>query len=133
MNRFFVLIAIWSLALISCNKSSVVPTTLNEKISGKWRHTQYYYSIGGPLIYVSKESGNQWIVFSADGKFSSNIPHFYNFSRYEILDSTKLKFTITTPPGFRLFYFSLTPLANSLSLSPADFICVEGCGDIFKR
>jgi hypothetical protein len=133
MKRLLIFITIWSFTHISCNKS-IPSVCFSEKITGKWRYTESYYSIGGPLIYVSTESAGQWIIFNADGSFKSNIPHFINISSYKILDSSRVKFIAPTQqPGYRLFYLSLDPVDNSLTLSPADFVCKEGCGDKFKR
>ena len=128
MNRLVIFIAICSFTHLSCNKQ--IPSGL----TGKWRYTQSYYSIGGPLIYVSTESAGQWIIFNTDGSFKSNVPRYINISEYKILDSSRVKFT--TPfqqPRFHLFYYSIDVALQSLSLSPADFICIEGCGDKFKR
>lgn len=134
MKCLLIVITVWSLTFISCSKSSLSEKSFSEKITGKWRYTQSYYSAGGPLIYVSTERFGQWIVFKDDGGFTSNMPRFENVTRYEIVDSSRVKFiTPAIQPGFRLFYLSLDPEDNSLSLSPADFICIEGCGDKFKR
>ncbi|MEP6616703.1 MAG: hypothetical protein ABJA57_09005 [Ginsengibacter sp.] len=133
MARLFLFLILGSLALFACNKSNLTTTSFTTGITGKWRYTQTYYSIGGPLIYKSTETENLWVVFNNDGSFASNIPHFSNVVGFEILDSSRVKFIIPSPLSTRLFYFSLDPTMHSLLLSPADFICDEGCGDIFKR
>jgi hypothetical protein len=117
--------------MVSCNKSPFIASS--GSISGKWLYKQYYYSIGGPPIYVSTDSARQWILFNADGSFSANVPGFANFKRYEMIDSSKIKFITPSQPGFRLFNLDLDATRNILTLSPADYICIEGCGNIFKR
>lgn len=138
MKLMLILISVASLTLLSCSKPSqsrsLSKNSITEKIPGKWRYTQSYYSIGGPLIYVSTESLGQWIVFNDDGGFASNMPNFESVTTYEIVDSLRVKFiTPGVQSGFRLFYLSLDAADNSLSLSPADPVCIEGCGDKFKR
>ena len=138
MKFLLILMSVWSLTLFSCSKpsqsTSLSKNSFSEKLTGKWQHTQSYYSIGGPLIYVSTESLGQWIVFKDNGGFASNMPGFKNVTKYEIVDSLKVKFiTPGTQQGFRLLYFTLDAADNSLSLGPADIICIEGCGDKFKK
>ena len=128
----FITIIILTLAIVSCNKETV-PANSSGSISGKWRYTQYYYSIGGPPIYISTESTGQWIKFNNDGSFSGNVPKFANFKRYEMVNPSTIKFINPQQAGFRLFYLNLDSIHNLMTLSPADYICIEGCGDIFKR
>ncbi|MEP6926061.1 MAG: hypothetical protein ABI834_00425 [Ginsengibacter sp.] len=135
MKRLFILMIGWSLSIVSCNKSSTLPgKTFSENITGKWRYAQYYYSNGGPLIYVSTGSLNQWIAFDADGRFTSNMPGFEKITSYKLMDSSRVTFfTPLRQPDFRLYYYSLDSTDGSLSLSRADILCIEGCGDKFKR
>jgi hypothetical protein len=131
MKRFIPIFII-TLAIISCNKDTM-PVNSSGSIAGKWRYTQYYYSIGGPPIYVSTVNTGQWIKFNSDGSFSGNVPKFADFKRYEIVNPSTIKFITPQQAGFRLYYLSLDSNHNSMTLSPADYICIEGCGDIFKR
>jgi hypothetical protein len=137
MKLLLVLMSVCTFTFLSCSKpsqSTLEKNALSEKIVGKWKHTQSYYSIGGPLIYVSTENLGEWIEFKNNGRFASNMAAFKNVTKYEVVDSLKVKFiTPGVQQGFRLFYFTLGASDNSLSLSPADFICIEGCGDKFKK
>jgi len=104
MKSLLIFITIWSLTLASCKKTTFSGKTISEKITGKWRYAQAFYSIGGPLIYVSTESLRQWIEFKADGNFTSNMPRFENVTSYEMIDSFNIKFiTPVQQPGFRLY------------------------------
>lgn len=132
MKRLLILIILVSLASISCHKIS--PESFEGKLTGKWRYTQAYGSIGSGFYYTSKEALKQWIIFNDNGSFSTNMPKFINVKSYKILDSSTIKFfTPQQQPASLLFYYSFNPAINSLSLSSADFICIEGCGDIFKK
>lgn len=135
MRHLLILIIIWSVAFVSCKKSPIqTDESFSKNLIGKWKYTQNFYSIGGPLIYRSTDNLKQWIVFNDDGSFNSNMPQFKSFANYEIQDSIKVKFiTPLQPSGFRLYFYFLDSVKHSLSLSPANFICIEGCGDIFKR
>ena len=115
----------------TCNKSPFAPAS--GSITGKWRYIQYYYSIGGPPIYVPTDTARQWILFNPDGSFSATVPGFANFKRFEMVDSSIIKFITPPQPGFRLFNLEFDANRNILTLTPADYICIEGCGDIFKR
>lgn len=133
MKRFFTLLIVCLPALVACDKQVTEEKSFSEQITGKWKFSQSFYSIGGPLIYVSTENLNQWIDFKADGGFSSNMPDFKNITNYELLDSSKVRF-ISSPSqaGVRYFIF-LDSVHSSLTLSPADLRCIEGCGNKFKR
>ncbi len=135
MKHLLILITIWFLAFLSCKKSlTQTDEPFSKNLNGKWKYAQNFYSIGGPLIYRSTDNLKQWVVFNADGSFNSNMPEFGSFANFEIQDSIKVKFTTPLQPsGFRLYFYFLDSVKHSLSLSPADFICIEGCGDIFKR
>lgn len=135
MKFLLVVISLWSCTLFSCNKSSL-PTpgkSVPEELTGKWHYAQSFYSIGGPLIYVSTENLKQWIEFKDNGTFLTNMPDFKNITKYSIVDSTKVKFTPANQQGISLFYFRLDATDNSLSLSPASPACIEGCGNKFKK
>ena len=128
-----IIIILGALLAVSCKKSTVEnPATFSKNITGKWKYTQAFYSEGGPLIYTSTAYLNQWVVFNTDSSFSSNLPAFKDFTNYTISDSVTIKFTAISQPE-RLYFYHIDSLKNSLSLSPRDFICIEGCGDIFKR
>ena len=121
---------------ISCKKQTENYSRKEPKtLSGKWNYSKSFYSIGGPLIYVSTKNLKQWILFGPAGQsISSNVPEFKNATGYEIVDSTKVKFRLPSQqPDSLLFFYRLDASTSELILSPADFICIEGCGYIFER
>lgn len=120
---------------MSCRKQ---PAILSEKkrvtLIGKWNYSQSFYSTGGPLIYESTKKLKQWLSFESNGTFSSNMPDFKNAISYEKVDSIKVKFNFSSQQsGSRLFFFMIDTSANTLSLSPAYYICIEGCGFKFEK
>lgn len=118
---------------VACKKTLLeTPDGSSKNITGKWKYSQTFYSDGGPLIYKPTAYLNQWVNFNSNSSFLSNMPAFKDFNNYEIEDSVKLKFTSALQPE-RLYFYHIDSLQNSLSLSPADFICIEGCGDIFQK
>ncbi len=133
MKYLLIFILFGSLSFAGCEKPVVENTkTFSKNITGKWNYTQTFYSSGGPLIFTSTENLKQWILFNADSSFSSNVPTFESFNKFSIQDSFKLNLTSASQME-RSYFYHIDTLQNSLSLSPADFICIAGCGDIFKR
>lgn len=135
MKRLLILLGVGAFMLFSCSKlSRLREKTFTPGLTGKWNYAEYYYSVGGPLIYKPAESPNQWIIFNDDSSFTSNMTDFDKVMRYEKMDSSKVKLIASQQqPAFRLYHYALDSISNTLSLSPADFICIEGCGYKFKR
>lgn len=133
MKNIFLAIVVLGL-FISCKKSNL-PANPGAPVSliGRWKYSQAFYSIGGPLIYTSTENLHQWVQFNSDGTFSGNTSAFKQFTSFHIEDSIRIKFIAPVAPNTRLYFFSLDSINRKLSLSPADFICIEGCGDIFTK
>ena len=131
-NAFLIIIILASLN--SCMKSSL-PAMPGAPVSliGRWKYSQTFYSIGGPLIYKSTEDLNQWVQFNSDGTCASNTTTFKQFTSFHIEDSIRIKFVEPFSNSTRLYFFSLDSINKKLSLSPADNICIEGCGDIFTK
>jgi hypothetical protein len=133
MKHLFGAAIAMSIIFLSCTKSPLIKNASKE-LAGKWRYTQTFYSIGGPLIYEPTDNLNQWIVFETNGSFTSNMPQFKEVVKYEIIDSVHVKFiTVVQQPGPQLYFYSVDSIENSLTLSPADIICIEGCGSKFRR
>ena len=132
--KYLLIALVLLLTFISCKKQPENTRKEPETLSGKWNYAQRFYSIGGPLIYESTKNLKQWILFvTSGGSFSSNMPDFKNVTSYEIVDSGKVKFNLPSQqPGSRLFFYKIDTSTNALSLSPADFICIEGCGYMFE-
>jgi hypothetical protein len=103
-----------------------------KNIIGKWQYTQRFYSPGGPLFYQSTTELGQWIAFDNSEKLTSNMPSFGRFDNYHIMDSIKIKLSSRSQPD-RLYFYKIDSIKNSLTLSPADYICIEGCDDIFQK
>ena len=121
-----------SVIFLSCSKSPLI--NVSKDLSGKWKYSQSFYSIGGPLIYEPTDDLNQWIIFNTNGSFKSNMSQFEKVIRYEIVDSAHIKFiTSVQTPGPHLYYYFIDTTENTLTLSPADIICIEGCGSKFRR
>ena len=131
-RRVCLLITISLLALTACEKSMVAGKGLSAGLAGRWNYSQSYYSIGGPLMYVSTENLHQWIDFGTGGNFTTNIPQFQGFTSYEVLDSAKIKLIRRALSSERFFVHIDAPI-RTLTISSADNICIEGCGNKFKR
>lgn len=133
MKRLLIIMFFGFVIPVACKKSlAETPNSVAKDITGKWEYSKTFYSEGGPLIYKFTAYLNQWVIFNSNNSFLSNMPAFKYFNKYEILDSVKVKFTSMLQPE-RSFFYRIDSLQNSLSLSPADFICIEGCGDIFQK
>ena len=133
MKHFTLLLFFTSLVFFACKKPQVkTPSPFSKNITGRWNYFQKFYSPGSGFIYESTTGLRQWITFTADGQISSNTDNYKGFATYEILDSFKIKF-ISQSQDDRFYFYHIDSLENSLTLSPADFICIEGCGDIFKK
>ena len=131
--KYALLLIAFFLTLTACEKSTVPTKTLPENLTGKWNYTQSFYSPGGPLVYVSTDDLYQWINFKADGGFSSNMPRFQDVASYEVLDSVTIKLFRPASQSSERFFAQIDPASKKLTLSSADFICIEGCGSKFKR
>ena len=120
------------LSLGACNKA-LNNKTFSKELTGKWDYNQSFYSIGGPLIYTSTENLHQWINFKADGTFASSFPAFQQITNYEVLDSIKVKLINLSTQSASRYFYSFDANRQILTMSPADNICIEGCGWKFKR
>jgi len=123
------LVIILAVLAIGCKKSGKDHSNPVHSIIGKWTLDSYFYSAGGPGSWHPADKNNpQWIVFSANGSFSANMV-FYGANKYELVDSTHIKFTpSTTPGGFALVYYHIDSLQGVLQMSPTNPVCIEGCG-----
>ncbi|MEO8860141.1 MAG: hypothetical protein ABI358_01860 [Ginsengibacter sp.] len=131
--KYLLIIFICILNLLACKKSPpIIVDTYSNTVGGKWNYFQTYFSSGGPITYTSTAYLNQWINFEPDSSFSSNIDGFKKFNSYSVEDFFKVKFTSSQSPE-RHYSFKIDSLHGTLLLSPADYLCIEGCGDIFKR
>jgi hypothetical protein len=113
---------------IACKKNNARSNPAHSLV-GKWTLTSYFYSDGSPGSWHPADKNNpQWITFSADNSFSSNMT-FYGANKYELVDSTHIKLTpSTTLNGFVLLSYHIDSLQGVLQMSPANPICIEGCG-----
>lgn len=133
IRRLYMLITFSLLASTGCEKSPVTAKSSSTDLSGRWNYSQSYYSIGGPLIYVSTGNLHQWIEFHTGGGFITNMPQFQAFTSYEVLDSSKIKLIRPSPQPSERFFVRIDSAARTLDISSADNICIEGCGNKFKR
>lgn len=131
--KYLLIIIFCFLNLFACKKSPpIIVDNYSNTIGGKWNYFQTYFSSGGPITYNSTAYLKQWVNFERDSTFSSNVAGFEKFSFYSLEDSFKVKFTSAQFPE-RLYFFKIDSIHGTLSLSPADYLCIEGCGDIFKK
>jgi hypothetical protein len=134
MKTFLLSILILTVVAASCSKPAASGKHSSGEFTGRWRYAERFYSIGGPLIYESTEGLKQWIEFKADGGFASNMPEFKDATSYKTIDPSKVQLIRPLQqPNTRLYFITLDSTGGSLSLSPADFVCIEGCGVKFKR
>lgn len=133
MKHAPVLILFALFILTACTKSKEETAGVFPKnITGKWNYAQRFYSPGGPFVYESTIELRQWVIFDNSSKLSSNMPPFENFGKYNIIDSVKLKLSSGSQAD-RVYYYKIDSVKNSLTLTPADYLCIEGCGDVFRR
>lgn len=132
--KYLLIALVLLITFISCKKQPENTKKEPETLSGKWNYSQRFYSIGGPLIYESTKKLKQWILFATTGgSFSSNMPEFKNVTNYEIIEPGKVKFNLPSQqPDSHLFFYKIDTSTNVLSLSSADFVCIEGCGYTFE-
>lgn len=104
-----------------------------KELTGKWKYSQYFYSPGGGLIFTPTENLHQWIDFKADGSFSSNLPEFQQATSYEVLDSVKVRLINPSAQTSPRYFYRFDSNAQTLTMSSADYICIEGCGWKFRR
>ena len=105
-----------------------------QSLIGKWTYTDYFYSIGGPGEWHPVEPANQTIEFKADGSFVPAESFLKGVTRYEVLDSIRIKFHPTsTASGFTLMGYSIEKAGKELKMYPIDPLCIEGCNNRFRR
>ena len=129
-----VLLAIFFAGIPGCKKSPLEEETdVPVSVTGKWYYTAYFYSIGGPLIWQPVTTPNQYISLAANGNFSSNFSPFNTAKTYQFTDSTHIKIIPQGGQNPLLYFFKLDSINNALLLSPANPMCIEGCGQKFSR
>lgn len=133
MKRVFIACLLFLAVLASCTKSGFNGNSVAENIIGRWNYTQSYASPGSGYIYTSTANLKQWIEFRTDGSFSTNMPDFAKVTRYQMQDTLIIKFTEPASATPRRYSIMLKSSDHSLTLSSADFICIEGCGQIFTK
>ena len=131
--KYLLLFTTLCLVLFACKKNDLQKQSGGPySRTGRWNYSQRYYSIGGPAIFESTASLHQWIEFSDDGKFKTNMPELSSWMGFEKIDSIRFRFTSTSQPPER--YFSrFDSVKHTLTLSSIDHFCYEGCGFQFKR
>ena len=71
--------------------------------------------------------------FSGKRYFSSNFSPFNTAKTYQLTDSTHIKIIPQGAQNPLLYFFKLDSINNALLLSPANPMCIEGCGQKFLR
>jgi len=119
----FLIIALVAV-IAACKKEGKGPTTL----AGKWKLDANLISIGGPPYWVKENSQPAlYVQFNNNGSVNSNI--FQEYPSYQIKDSVTV--TLLSPSNSIHFRYRLRK--DSLYLSPADVLCIEGCAMRFLR
>lgn len=123
------LIKIFSVTLIIficfCKKDSS-----NTSLTGKWKETEYYLSIGGPGSWMPFSSNtNYYVQFNSNGSIEGNA--FSGYISYTIKDSK----TITLYKQDNTIENYSYSIANGiLQMSPiGPIVCTEGCGSRFTK
>jgi hypothetical protein len=109
----------------SCKKDSS-----DNSLTGKWKQTEYYISIGGPGSWkaVDKKSNN-YIQINIDGTLAGN--SYLDYKTYIIKNSTIITF-YKADGTYEDFYYTITN--KGLTLSPAGpVVCIEGCSDRYIK
>ena len=117
------------LGMVSCSRPAYKLTQSSSGILlGKWIYMEHYFSTGGPGQWSPVQPVGQTVEFKEDGTFQS-VPSFSgSFRRFEIIDSTKLRFTpAPIPSGFVSMEYKVDTAEGTLLLRPIEPVCIEGC------
>lgn len=120
---------------LGCKKSGAGSTTAQDSsFTGKWVYTSFYIGMGGPSVNQPANPPNQLTTFHEDGSMHSTVSFLKDYLRFEIQDSARIRlFPSTRPAGYLLMGYFFNTSDHSLTIFPADPLCIEGCGYIFKR
>lgn len=126
---FFVMVLA---TVIGCDKEAVQK---EQNITSAWKETDYYYSIGGPIIWKKTDADKaETIRFKKDSIFYSSAHPELN--RYIIEEPqttsafSKLKlYTLGQRDTTHWFLKEVTPEVIEIGFSG----CIEGCGKRFSR
>ena len=133
MTRFL-LASLLILGLTSCSKrASKTPDTIFTLV-GKWKYVSYFMSSGGPIVTTPAEPKNQFVLFNADGSFSSDVTAFAPYKIYTVVDSTKVRLVSSgVIAGSKDYFYYYNRAEGFLVLSQVEPRCIEGCGYNFTR
>jgi hypothetical protein len=130
--KAIVIAALFSLCLIACSKYRADNSPF--RLEGKWRFVSSFMGTGGPTVTVPAERKTDFVEFKANGEFFSNVQGFNQYYAYEIVDSIKLilksKGVVVQNKPYRYWYNHSNKI---FTLSQMEPMCIEGCGDNFKR
>jgi hypothetical protein len=119
--RTFLSMTVLVLLLLGCQKEQ---TAQNDSLTGKWKLKEYYIDPGdGSGRWQAAADGNSYIEFKTDGSVISTAPFFTEYTRFEVLNDSVVRFTDNAnlyPMNVR---YEFTP--TQLTLYPP---CIEGCG-----
>jgi hypothetical protein len=135
MNHFRFMAFVFLLGMVSCSRTAYKITQAPlGTLLGKWAYTEHYVSTGGPGQWSLVQPAGQIIEFKEDGTFQSAPSFSGTFRRFEIIDSTKLRFSpAPTPSGFVIMEYKVDTAEGTLLLRPIEPMCIEGCDHKFKR
>jgi hypothetical protein len=123
------------LVLMGCEKRwDCEQGPIEKTVIGKWKYTEYFASPGGVGSWRKVSPANQTIEFREDGRFVAAPSFMAGANRFEVVDSSLVKIWFAPgSSGQSLLRYRIDTLKRELYLSPADFICIEGCSNKFIR
>ena len=117
---------------IGCDKSSKVDQALADDLFGKWVYTEYYVSPGTETDWKPADPAGQTIEFKKNGAFINDINLMAGFNKFEIIDSTTVRFKKSSDSGdFWEVRVKINVKDGMLELWGKN--CIEGCGYRFRR
>ena len=104
---------IWSILLViglitGCRKNfEYVRGPIENNILGKWEFTEYFMSPGDAGKWHKAKPGGRVIHFKSDGSFSATREGFKQFTKYELLNTGKIRLSTADSGNTMLLGFSI--------------------------
>ncbi len=105
---------------------------IDNNIVGKWEFSEYFMSPGDAGKWYKAKPGGRVIHFKADGSFSATREGFKQFTKYELLNTGKIRLSAVDSGNTMLLGFSIDTDNAWLFTYPGEAICVEGCSDKYR-
>ncbi|MGN6419165.1 MAG: hypothetical protein ACTHMC_16825 [Pseudobacter sp.] len=129
MTKLLYVCLAFTLMAFQCNKRNGDAEA--ERLAGKWKMTEYWYSPAGPLVYAPAPSDNLIVEFGTGGEFSSNAETYPGYAEYTMYHLENDKELYLLKPG-------LADKMNLMYTVDKDTLrlygrCIEGCGQKYIR